>query len=176
MKVHSALDCNLASAQSELGPAIKTRGPSRAVIVKRSRKTCCLAGQLMPCQNLLCFGLAVLAGFLGVFRVWHRHGELDFNRWQTIVFQRLSISNNPVEQRHIRPVQFGRSTWTGVGIFWLLHQPTRTTCCRLGPCAPSCNVCSMSPVRDGPVIMLTVRGKRPSASRQVSRRRAQASS
>ena len=36
---------------------------------------------------------------------------------------------------------------------------TSTTCSRRGPCAPSWMRCSISPVRDGPVIRLTVRGQ-----------------
>ena len=34
-----------------------------------------------------------------------------------------------------------------------------------GPCAPSTIVCSMSPVRDGPEIRLTARGRRPRSAR-----------
>src|SRR5690606_18945946 len=51
---------------------------------------------------------------------------------------------------------------------------TRITCSRRGPWAPSWIVCSMSAVRDGPVIMLTVRGI--AASPYAARSRSQASS
>ena len=40
---------------------------------------------------------------------------------------------------------------------------TSTTCSRRGPCAPSWMRCSISPVRDGPVTKLTVRGNPPRA-------------
>ena len=43
-------------------------------------------------------------------------------------------------------------------------------CRRFGPCAPMTRVCSMSAVREGPVIQLTARGMRPSpdAARSLS--------
>ena len=41
-----------------------------------------------------------------------------------------------------------------------VHSRTTTMCMRRGPWAPSSIVCSMSPVRDGPVMVLTVRGMR----------------
>jgi hypothetical protein len=50
--------------------------------------------------------------------------------------------------------------------------PISSTCNRHGPCAPSWMVCSMSAVRDGPVMMLTVRGQ----SLLLDRMRAQTSS
>ena len=40
------------------------------------------------------------------------------------------------------------------------HSRTTTMCMRRGPWAPSSIVCSMSPVRDGPVMVFTVRGMR----------------
>ena len=41
-----------------------------------------------------------------------------------------------------------------------INQPTTRMWTRYGPCAPSTIVCSMSPVRDGPEIMLIARGRR----------------
>ena len=46
------------------------------------------------------------------------------------------------------------------GVAGGLHSRTTTMCMRRGPCAPSSIACSMSPVRDGPVMVLTVRGMR----------------
>ena len=44
-------------------------------------------------------------------------------------------------------------------------QVSTRICTRNGPCAPSTIVCSISPVRDGPEIMLTARGIMPRSRR-----------
>ena len=51
------------------------------------------------------------------------------------------------------PLARGRRRVAGGG-----HSRTTTMCMRRGPWAPSSMACSMSPVRDGPVMVLTVRG------------------
>ena len=44
--------------------------------------------------------------------------------------------------------------------FMAIYSPaSNNTCIRLGPCAPISNVCSISAVRDGPVMKFTARGK-----------------
>ena len=81
-------------------------------------------------------------------------------RRPTMPATRSSSSSTSRRDARADDAQFPLAAREGEASPARLHSRTTTMCMRRGPWAPSSMACSMSPVRDGPVMVLTVRGMR----------------
>ena len=77
-------------------------------------------------------------------------------------YPRFAVRSYPKESERELTLDNGRRVFVRPCVRKMRRQPfTMTMCSRRGPWAPRSRVCSISAERDGPVIMLTVRGISP---------------